>query len=71
MIVGVILAGCGLGAVAALGALVLGQGVLMALLIYSGTGCACVLALAALAALRPDPATCHDTKIRPARLQRG
>ena len=70
MIVGVILAGCGLGAVAALSALVLGQGVLMALLIYAGTGCACVLALAVLAALRPGPAPCN-TEIRPARLQRG
>lgn len=70
MIVGLILVGSVLGAVAALGALVLGQGVLMALLIYSGTGCACVLALALRVALRPDPAP--DTEIAtPARLQRG
>ena len=69
MSVGAILAGCGLGAVAALGALVLGQGVLMALLVYSGTGCACVLALAVLTALRPAPRP--DTEIRPAGLQRG
>ena len=71
MIVGVILAGCGLGAVAALGSLLMGQTIWMALLIYSGTGCACVLALAALAALRPDPAPRSDTEIRSVRLQRG
>ena len=35
----------------------------MALLIYSGTGCACVLVLALRVALRPDPAP--DTEIRP------
>jgi hypothetical protein len=70
MIVGLILVGSVIGAVAALGALVLGQGVLMALLIYSGTGCACVLALALRVALRPDPAPDTET-VPPTRLQRG
>jgi len=70
MIVGVILAGCMTGAVAALSALVLGQGVWMALLIYSGTGIVAVLACAALVALRADPAP--RTDIRPStRPQRG
>ena len=71
MIVGVILVGCGVGAVAALSALVLGQGLLMALLIYSGTGVLAVLLGALRAALRPDPAPRSDPEIRPARLQRG
>ena len=69
MIVGVILAGCGLGAVAALSALLMGQTIWMALLIYSATGCACVLAVAVFAARRPEPRS--DTKTRPVRLQRG
>lgn len=69
MIVGMILVGCGVGAVAALGALVLGQGVLIAALIYSGTGVLAVLAVAMRAALRSDPETCVETT--PARLQRG
>ena len=56
MIVGVILAGWVIGAVAALAALVLGQGVWMALLIYSGTGVLAVLAGAGLVALRRDAA---------------
>ena len=60
MIVGVILAGCMIGAVAALAALVLGQGVWMALLIYSGTGILAVLVGAALVALRADPAPRPD-----------
>jgi uncharacterized membrane protein YkgB len=57
MIVGVVLAGGVIGAVAALVALLLGQGVWMALLIYSGTGILAVLACAALSALRTDPAS--------------
>ena len=68
MIVGLILVGCMVGAVAALGALLLGQGVLIALLIYSGTGCACVLALALCAALRPER---EPDTAPPARVQRG
>lgn len=54
MIVGLILAGCVTGAGAALIALALGQGVWMALLIYSGTGVLGVLVGAMLVALRGD-----------------
>lgn len=54
MIVGLILAGCVTGAGAALVALLLGQGVWTALLIYSGTGVLAVLAGAGLVALRGD-----------------
>jgi len=42
--------------------------VLIALLIYSGIGCACVLALALCAALRPDR---EPDTAPPARVQRG
>lgn len=55
MIVGMILAGGVIGAVAAGTALVLGQTVWLALLIYSGTGTFAVLAGASLVALRADP----------------
>jgi hypothetical protein len=58
MIVGLILAGCGAGAGAALAALVLGQGVWMALLIYSGTGVLGLLAGAGLVALRGPTGSC-------------
>lgn len=54
MIVGMILAGGMIGAVAAAAALILGQGIWMALLIYSGTGICAVLAGAALVALQAD-----------------
>ena len=60
MIVGVIFAGCMIGAVAALAALVLGQTVWMALLIYSGTGVLAVLACAVRVALRADAAPQPD-----------
>ncbi|MGM0662425.1 MAG: hypothetical protein ACQEUH_14815 [Pseudomonadota bacterium] len=56
MIVGMILAGGMLGVLAAGTALMLGQGVWMALLIYAGTGTFAVLAGAGLVALRADPA---------------
>lgn len=55
MIVGLILAGSVIGAGSALAALILGQPVWMALLIYSGAGVASVLAGAAMAALRATP----------------
>lgn len=58
MIVGLILAGCVIGAGAAVAALVLGQGVWMALLIYSGTGVLGVLAAAGLVALRGATGSC-------------
>jgi hypothetical protein len=70
MIVGMILAGCMTGAVAALAALVLGQGVWMALLIYSGTGILAVLAGATLVALRADPVPRPDLRSS-TRPQRG
>ena len=61
MIIGLILVGSGIGAVSALMALILGQSVWMALLIYTALGVLSVLAGAALLALRaeddcPDPA---------------
>jgi sugar phosphate permease len=55
MIVGLILVGTGLGAMAALGAVLLGHSIWMALLIYSAAGVASVLGLAFAIALRPDP----------------
>ena len=55
MIVGLILLGSVIGAGSALAALILGQPVWVALLIYSGTGVASVLAGAALVALRATP----------------
>ena len=62
MIVGIILAGGVIGAVAAGTALVLGQTGWLALLIYSGTGTFAVLAGAALVALRGDPAPRPDIR---------
>jgi len=56
MIIGLILVGTGLGAVAAFGAVLLGYSIWMALLIYSAAGVASVLGLAALAIVRhPAP----------------
>ncbi|MBE0454269.1 hypothetical protein [Roseovarius autotrophicus] len=55
MIVGLILVATVLGAAAALGAVLLGQSIWIALLIYSGTGVLAVLVLATIMALRTDP----------------
>ena len=52
MIVGLILVGSFIGAVFALAALIIGQSIWMALLIYSGTDMVIVLAGAVIAALR-------------------
>lgn len=72
MIVGLILAGCVIGDVAALIALVLGQTIWMALLIYSGASAFGVLAGAVIASRRGDPAPRPDTETRSsARPQRG
>lgn len=61
MVIGVILIGSGVGAVSALLALILGQTIWMALLIYAAMGVLSALAGAAMLALRtgdncPDPA---------------
>ncbi len=56
MVVGLILAGCATGAGAAVTALMMGQGVWTALLIYSGTGVLGLLAGAGIVALRGDEA---------------
>lgn len=61
MIVGLILVGTVLGAVAASIALILGQGIWVSLLIYSGIGTLAVLAGALIAALRPDSAPEAET----------
>ena len=61
MIIGLILFGSLIGAIAALIAFVLGQGVLVALLIYLGVGSVCTLVLALRMALRHDPEP--DTEI--------
>lgn len=71
MIVGMILAGCVTGAIAAGAAFVLGQGILTALLIYAGAGSVCVLLAAVCAALRPDPTRKKEAGPRQARLQRS
>jgi hypothetical protein len=72
MIVGLILAGSVTGAVAALAALLLGQGIWTALLIYSGTGVLGVLAGAVLVAWRAAPASRLEADPRAAtRPQRG
>ena len=70
MIVGIILAGSVIGVVAAGAALVLGQGIWMALLIYCGTGILAVLAGAALVAQRADVASQPDIRSS-TRPQRG
>jgi len=54
MIIAMILVGGGLGAISALVALILGQTLWTALLIYAATGVLGVLAGAAALALRPD-----------------
>lgn len=72
MIVGLILAGTVLGAVAASIALVLGQSIWMALLIYSGAGTIGVLAGAFIAAVRGKPVEKAQTVPEtPAQPQRG
>lgn len=65
MIVAMLLAGATIGAVAAMAALVMGQTIWIALLIYSGTGILGVLAAAAKVALRADPAVQSDTDPQP------
>ena len=73
MIVGLILLGSAIGAGSALGALVLGHSIWMALLIYSGIGVLSVLAGAAVVALR-TAAQDRDTPLEPYSLappQRG
>ncbi|MEI4233986.1 hypothetical protein [Roseovarius sp. D22-M7] len=62
MIVGIILVGGVIGILAAGAALVLGQGVWMALLVYSGTGTLAVLVCAGLVALRADRAAQPGTR---------
>lgn len=57
MIVGLILAGTFLGVVAASAALILGQSIWMALLIYSGTGVIGVLAGALITVFRAGGAS--------------
>lgn len=52
MIIGLILVGSGIGAVFALAALIIGQSVWMAGLLYAGTGVLSALAGAAMLALR-------------------
>ncbi len=70
MIIGLILVGGGFGVVSALMALILGQSLWTALLIYSAAGVASVLAGAALLALRPMPESSERPQLMPSP-QRG
>jgi hypothetical protein len=71
MIIAMILVGGAVGALSALLALILGQSLWMALLIYSAAGVASVLVGAVALALRPTPRERADPELMPVGPQRG